>query len=211
MTLTLRALTLAVAGTLPFAAAAAQQAGSPQDPQSAQKKEQPAAQGTQGRSFQSLDTNRDGQVSQREWNQANPGEDMADQGAAGGVVVLTITPAQRRVMDEQRRESMFRQLDANGNGTLSPSEAGLDVRLMGAFAALDEDENAKIDRQEFNRVHVDDGSSREQQASGGDATQEQAMGGTSQERSSKSSAPEADAPTDATAQLSPQGDDPSSR
>lgn len=179
MTLTLRAVTLAVAGALPFAAAASQY-GKSQDQPTAQQSEQSDA---QGRSFQSLDTNGDGQVSQREWEQADRDQD-ATQGDGGGLVVLTITPVERRMMDEQRRESMFRALDRNGDGTIAPAEAGLNVQLMSAFAKLDKDQNAKIDRQEFVQVHIDDGTTQGEQASGAGAMQDQqaSTAGTSQDQ-----------------------------
>jgi hypothetical protein len=81
------------------------------------------------------------------------------QGAAQGeLVVITITPVVQRVMDEQRRESLFRAIDANGDGRVSMAEAGVNTQLVNAFNNLDRDGNRSIERQEFARVHVDDGS-----------------------------------------------------
>lgn len=81
-------------------------------------------------------------------------------------VVLTITPVEQRVMNEQRRESLFRALDANGDGQISMAEAGVNTQLLNAFQKLDRNSNRALDRQEFARVHVDDGSRSAQASSG---------------------------------------------
>lgn len=78
--------------------------------------------------------------------------------AQGELVVITITPVEQRVMDAQRRESLFRAIDANGDGQVSMAEAGVNTQLVNAFNNLDRNGNRSIDRQEFTRVHVDDGS-----------------------------------------------------
>jgi Ca2+-binding EF-hand superfamily protein len=73
-----------------------------------------------------------------------------------------------RVMDDQRRESAFRALDANADGQVSMAEAGVNTQLLNAFQRLDRDRDGTIDRPEFARVHVNDGS--QAAASGSSAT-----------------------------------------
>lgn len=90
-------------------------------------------------------------------------------------VVVTITPVEQRIMDEQRRESLFRAIDANADGVISAQEAGLNVQLMQAFNQLDRNGNAAIDRQEFTSVHVQD--SGQQQAQSGQGQQSSASAG----------------------------------
>jgi hypothetical protein len=78
--------------------------------------------------------------------------------SAPDLVVVTITPlAQPMVNERQRRESTFRALDSSGDGEVSMAEAGVNTQLLNAFQRVDRDGNRVIDRQEFARVHVDDG------------------------------------------------------
>jgi hypothetical protein len=93
---------------------------------------------------------------------------FAQSAAQGELVVITVTPLVQRVMDEQRRESLFRALDANGDGQVSLAESGVNMQLLNAFRKLDANGNRSIDRQEFARVHVDDGST--QASAGGPST-----------------------------------------
>lgn len=130
--------------------------------------------------FRKFDADRDGVISRSEWNQVRQaarqqgqagqpqglagqqqrsqqaqgsGSQQAQQGD-GQWVVVTVTPVEQKIMDEQRRESLFRALDANGNGMISAAEAGLNVQLLGAFTQLDNNRNGMIERQEFANVHV---------------------------------------------------------
>lgn len=137
--------------------------------------------------FSRLDADRDGTISRSEWRQgtarmaqqqAQQGERQAlQQGAAGQWVVVTITPVEQRMMDNQRRESLFRALDANGDGSISAQEAGLNVQLLNAFAKLDQNNDGRIERQEFASVHVQDGSQQAQ--SGSQGSDSASAGGTS--------------------------------
>lgn len=156
-------LTAAVAGALavPFAAQAQSQSGSWGSTQ-----------------FNRLDANGDGFLSRGEWERygtqssAGQGQRSAEAGMSGSpdLVVITMTPVEQRTMSEQRREAMFRAIDANGDGTISQAEAGLNTQLMTAFAKLDRNANGRIERQEFTRVHVDDGSRSSQASAAGGAS-----------------------------------------
>jgi hypothetical protein len=106
--------------------------------------------------------------------------------AQGELVVITITPVEQRVMDEQRRESLFRALDANGDGRISMAESGVNTQLLNAFQKLDRNADRSIERAEFARVHVDDGSRSAQRASGESSGAGQSS---SAEQSSRSSTP----------------------
>jgi hypothetical protein len=86
--------------------------------------------------------------------------------APSDLVVITITPLGT---EKQRRESAFRAIDANGDGEVNMAEAGVNTRLLQAFNQLDRNGNKLIDRQEFARVHVDDGS-KSAQASRGESS-----------------------------------------
>jgi hypothetical protein len=94
--------------------------------------------------------------------QSSPGASAQPQPGQPEWVVVTITPVEQRVMDEQRREALFRALDANGDGQVSMAEAGVNTQLLSAFQRLDRDSNRSIDRQEFARVHVNDGKASSQ-------------------------------------------------
>ena len=119
--------------------------------------------------FNRFDSDRDGQVSRSEWNRAGAAAASGSSAASGasaargsaaapGLVIVTVTPVETRMMGEQRREALFRAVDANGDGAISQAEAGINTELVGAFRTLDGDGNGRIERQEFARVHVDDGS-----------------------------------------------------
>lgn len=149
--------------------------------------------------FRKFDANRDGVISRSEWSEvrAAASRQGAQQQSQGGKqqqgqkqaqqegqpdgqwVVVTITPVEQRIMDNQRRESLFRALDGNGDGTISAQEAGLNVQLLNAFADLDQNRDGIIERQEFAKVHVQDGS---QQAQGAAQGQGQAAAGGSANR-----------------------------
>lgn len=124
--------------------------------------------------FDSADTNHDGVVSRSEWDQAArqhsqngtptfapPASARSSRSAASGLgpdelVVVTITPLQAQMMNEQRRESLFRSLDANGDGAISAAEAAANPELVSSFARLDRNGDGRLDRQEFARVQVND-------------------------------------------------------
>jgi Ca2+-binding EF-hand superfamily protein len=140
-----------------------------------------------GDAFSRYDRDGDGTISRSEWRQSpmpmgNQQQSQQVQQGDPQWVVVSITPVEERIMQEQRRESLFRALDANGNGAISAAEAGLNVQLLNAFAQLDRNNNSVIDRQEFASVHVQE--QRQQQAT----SQQQnsaAVGGTA----SKSASP----------------------
>lgn len=139
-----------------------------------------SAQQNTSQEFAAMDRDGNGYVSIQEWNQREAGGTQAQgerSGAAAGAtqpewVVITLTPVERQLMDEQRRESTFRALDTNANGAISPAEAGLNTSLLHAFSQLDRNNDGMIERQEFARVHVDDGSGS-QQSSGGQSSMQQ--------------------------------------
>ena len=91
---------------------------------------------------------------QQRSQQAQGAGSQQGQRGDGQWVVVTVTPVEQKIMDEQRRESLFRALDANGNGMISATEAGLNVQLLGAFTELDRNRNGMIERQEFASVQV---------------------------------------------------------
>jgi hypothetical protein len=95
---------------------------------------------------------------------AGPGQQRSAQAqpAQPDLVVITVTPLEQRTMDAQRRESLFRAIDANGDGQVSMAEAGVNTELLQAFRQLDRNGDNSIQREEFARVHVDDGSSASQ-------------------------------------------------
>lgn len=123
--------------------------------------------------FKRLDTDGNGFVSLEEWNRGtdigvgdNPrskGNQGPGSSASGGAasadawVIITAVPVEQEIMERQRRESLFRKLDQNADGVITAAEAGMNVELVNAFASLDDDRNAVIDRREFNRVHVEEG------------------------------------------------------
>ena len=90
------------------------------------------------------------------YEQAQPAQPSA-RAPAPDLVVVTITPIAQPMNDRQRRESTFRTLDSNSDGEVSMGEAGVNTQLVNAFQRLDRDANRIIDRQEFARVHVNDG------------------------------------------------------
>jgi hypothetical protein len=92
------------------------------------------------------------------------------------LVLITISPAMN---ERQRSESNFRALDTNSDGEISMSEAGVNTELLNAFRKVDRNSNRSIDRQEFARVHVDDGSP--QQSSSQEEQASAASGGTAQD------------------------------
>lgn len=96
---------------------------------------------------------------------------QGQQTAQPDLVVITVTPVDARTMDLQRRESMFRTMDSNADGQVSMAEAGVNAQLVNAFKKLDRNSDGSLDRQEFARVHVDDGS-RSSAASGASTPQE---------------------------------------
>lgn len=97
----------------------------------------------------------------------------AQQSPSPDLVVVTITPLTQPVMNErQRRESTFRALDSNGDGEVSMAEAGVNTQLLNSFQRVDRDGNRIIDRQEFARVHVDDGQKSASSGSGSSASQQ---------------------------------------
>jgi Ca2+-binding EF-hand superfamily protein len=170
-------LTLAIAGAfaLPFAAHAQSSTASLSEDD-----------------FSRLDADRDGTISRSEWRQGaarmaqqqgqqgqQPQRQAQQQGAAGQWVVVTITPVEQRIMDNQRRESLFRALDANGDGTIAAQEAGLNVQLLNAFAKLDQNNDGRIERQEFASVHVQDGSQQAQSSQGSGSASSGATAGSS--------------------------------
>jgi hypothetical protein len=90
------------------------------------------------------------------------------------LVVISIGPVAQPMSDSQRRESTFRALDANSDGEVTMAEAGVNTSLLNAFQKLDHDGNRTIDRQEFARAHVDDGSSSAQASSAAESSRMQA-------------------------------------
>lgn len=60
--------------------------------------------------------------------------------------------------ERQRREALFRSLDNDTDGRISMSEAKINHQFVDAFARLDRDGNGGIDRQEFERVQLEDDS-----------------------------------------------------
>jgi Ca2+-binding EF-hand superfamily protein len=162
MKLRMKWIGMAVAGAFAWPLAASAQQGGTQE-------------------FAAMDRDGNGFVSMQEWNQARAGGTQ-DQGrqasAASGAtqpewVVITLTPVERQLMDEQRRESTFRAIDTNSNGAISPAEAGLNTSLLHAFSQLDRNNDGMIERQEFARVHVDDGSGSQQSGGGQSSMQQQ--------------------------------------
>jgi len=170
---------------------------------------QGASQGSTGDRFQSMDTDRNGYISQREWMGAGQKASTASQaqqsgsqqaassqqqtGGETGIVVITLTPVQSGLMQRQQRESMFRQLDSDADGAITLGEAGVNTQLLQAFAQLDRDGDAVIERQEFASVHMQDGSSSsqamaqsQQSASAGGTSSRQQAGGSSQQSQSAS-------------------------
>ena len=70
--------------------------------------------------------------------------------ASPELAVITVTPELRQQM---QRESVFRQLDEDGDGALSAAEAGGNPKLLQAFRRLDVDRDGALERDEFARVH----------------------------------------------------------
>jgi hypothetical protein len=109
------------------------------------------------------------------YEQSQPAQrgQSAQQSPSPDLVVVTITPLTQPMMNErQRRESTFRALDSNGDGEVSMAEAGVNTQLLNSFQRVDRDGNRIIDRQEFARVHVDDGQKSASSGSGSSASQQ---------------------------------------
>ena len=62
----------------------------------------------------------------------------------------------RAAKSELWREALFRSLDNDTDGRISMSEAKVNHQFVDAFARLDRDGNGGIDRQEFERVQLED-------------------------------------------------------
>jgi hypothetical protein len=145
--------------------------------------------------FSRLDDNGDGYISRTEWSgtgQADPMSGGQPSRGAGGqqaatpdLVVVAITPLAPPNAD-QRRESIFRSLDADSNGFVSRAEASSNGELNPHFARLDGNDDGRLTRTEFNRVHPGGssgqqaGTGSEQQASSGETKAGAGAGSTSQ-------------------------------
>lgn len=76
--------------------------------------------------------------------------------ADGERVVIRVQPIDPVTFERQRREALFRSLDNDTDGRISISEAKVNHQFVDAFARLDRDGNGGIDRQEFERVQLED-------------------------------------------------------
>ena len=85
--------------------------------------------------------------------QSAPGGSTA---ADGERVVIRVQPIDAATFERQRREALFRSLDNDTDGRISLNEAKVNRQFVDAFARLDRDGNGGIDRQEFERVQLED-------------------------------------------------------
>ena len=91
--------------------------------------------------------------------QSAPGGSTSASSAADGErVVIRVQPIDPATFERQRREALFRSLDLDTDGRISMSEAKVNRQFVDAFARLDRDGNGGIDRQEFERVQLEDDS-----------------------------------------------------
>jgi hypothetical protein len=89
--------------------------------------------------------------------QSAPGGSSASSAPADGErVVIRVQPIDPVMFERQRREALFRSLDNDSDGRISMSEAKVNHQFVDAFARLDRDGNGGIDRQEFERVQLED-------------------------------------------------------
>lgn len=90
--------------------------------------------------------------------QSAPGGSTAASGAAadGERVVIRVQPIDPATFERQRREALFRALDNDTDGRISMNEAKVNSQFVEAFARLDRDGSGGVDRQEFERVQLED-------------------------------------------------------
>jgi hypothetical protein len=91
--------------------------------------------------------------------QSAPGGSTAGSTAAtdGDRVVIRVQPIDPVTFERQRREALFRSLDNDTDGRISMDEAKVNRQFVDAFSRLDRDGNGGVDRQEFERVQLEDG------------------------------------------------------
>jgi EF hand len=91
--------------------------------------------------------------------QSAPGGSTAGSTAAadGDRVVIRVQPIDPVTFERQRREALFRSLDNDTDGRISMNEAKVNRQFVDAFSRLDRDGNGGVDRQEFERVQLEDG------------------------------------------------------
>jgi hypothetical protein len=63
----------------------------------------------------------------------------------------------------------FEQLDANGDGQVSATEAGQDSQLTAVWGSVDSDQNGVINRAEFSAFEIQQGNATPNEASGEEA------------------------------------------
>jgi hypothetical protein len=72
-------------------------------------------------------------------------------------VVITVAPVDPQTAAAQRRESVFRTLDVNGDGFISREEASRAGVVQDGFASIDSNNDSRIDRAEFVRIQIVEG------------------------------------------------------
>ena len=88
--------------------------------------------------------------------QSAPAGSTAANGPAGERVVIRVQPIDPATFERQRREALFRALDNDTDGRISMDEAKMNRQFVEAFARLDRDGSGGVDRQEFERVQLED-------------------------------------------------------